>query len=511
MSRWVLVTRDQCPPENTPLISSVGELAEDRIHEWKAKASASFPGREASFDDKLRWYHELSESVLYSHIMMGEPEPQEFLPAILLDACDDSVELQIIVQRSHAKMLNDIRAEEKATFMASSERARGEPLRQRVLNIARSTEKGLAAYVEWLENAAPACEMRPKTAPKPATLLHPDAASAMQPVDEVVVAAMTLDKSECWEGAIRRLMRNTGLYGTVEAPRTTSDWSTFADTVGAGVNKVGEHLFYVNKQGKCCVALELVAVSQRKPQEPAKSAAFRDECSRLSAAHGDKTCITIGKDEKDKDDDVEPDKPTEWPDEDSSSEEDEGDMTRPPVQAIWLPKFYSQERERCFAHIHDGAGETSSVKQRLQTGTTITGIVRFRIVESEFKWTNQRFRGEADKDQKYFCALLALTQAIVYDDSWLWDNECWDEIADFMKKLAAKWRELLKMDETALGLGLAGNPKHTPQMSKAALVRLLNWLKGQIEAHPDIDYKFSLATRKRRADAGMPKAKKAKK
>ena len=80
-----------------------------------------------------------------------------------------------------------------------------------------------------------------------------------------------------------------------------------------------------------------------------------------------------------------------------------------------------------------------------------------------------------------------------------------------MKKLAAKWRELLKNDETALGLGLDGNPKHTPQMSKAALMRLLNWLKGQIEAHPDTDYKLSLATRKRRADAGMPKAKKAKK
>ena len=46
-----------------------------------------------------------------------------------------------------------------------------------------------------------------------------------------------------------------------------------------------------------------------------------------------------------------------------------------------------------------GAGETSSVKQRLQTGTTITGIVRFRIVESEFKWTNQRFRGEPDKKE----------------------------------------------------------------------------------------------------------------
>ena len=80
-----------------------------------------------------------------------------------------------------------------------------------------------------------------------------------------------------------------------------------------------------------------------------------------------------------------------------------------------------------------------------------------------------------------------------------------------MKKLAAKWRELLKKDDAALGLGLDGNQKHTPQMSKAALMRLLNWLKGQIEAHPEIDYKVSLATRKRRADAGMPKAKKAKK
>jgi len=506
MSRWVLVTPGQCPPEDSPLVSCVDELAADkaRIDEWKSKASASFPGREASFDDKLKWYHELSESVLYSHVGWGEPEPQEFLPAVLLDACDDRVELQIIVKRSHAKMLNGIRAEEKATFMASSERARGEPLRQRILNKARSNEKGLAAYVEWLENAAPSCEMRPKTAAKPPTLLHPDAASAMQPVDEVVVAAMTLDKSECWEGAIRRLIRNTGLYGTVESPRTTSDWSVFAHNIGAGANKVGEHLFYVNKQGKCCVVLELVAVSQRKSKEPAKSAAFHAECTRLSAAHGDKTCITIGKDEKDVDE--APDKATEWPDEDSSSEEESDDMwSRPPIQAIWLPKFYDQERKRVFAHIHDGAGETTDVKQRLQKGTTDTGNVRFAIVESEFKWTNQRFRGDADK-KRYFCALLALTQAMVYDDHWMYDNECWDEVGDLCKKMASKWRELLKMDEAALGLGLAGNPKHTPQMSKSALMRLLNWLKGQIEAHPDTDYKLSLATRKRRADAGMSKA-----
>ena len=512
------MTRDQCPPENTPLVSSIRDLADDQAHidEWKDKAEATFPGRDASFDDKLKWYHSSSESV-YDDFMSGAPEPQEFLPAVLLDACDDSVELQLIMKRSHAKKLNEIGAEEKAIFMASAERARGEPLRQRVLNKARSTEKGLAAYVEWLadgENGATSCEMRPKTAPKPATLLHPDAASAMQPYDEVVVASMKLDKSECWKRAIRTLMRNTGLYGTVEAPRTTSDWSVFAHNVGAGMDKVGEHVFYVNKHGTCCVALELQQLqpAQRKPKEPA-SAAFHSECSRLLVAHPDKHCVSIGADEKDKDDDVS-DKPTEWPDEDSSSEEEQefGDdiWSRPPVQAIWLPKFYSQERERCFAHIHDGAGETSSVKQRLQIGTTTTGNVRFAIVESEFKWTNQRFRGDADK-KRYFCALLALTQAMVYDDHWMYDNECWDEVGDLCKKMASKWRELLKMDEAALGLGLAGNPKHTPQMSKAALVRLLNWLKGQIEAHPATVYKFSLVTRKRRADAGMPKAKKAKK
>ena len=506
------MTRDQCPPENTPLVSSIRDLAEDKtlIDEWKSKAAASFPGREASFDDKLKWYHSSSESV-YDDFMSGAPEPHEFLPAVLLDACDDSVELQLIIKRSHVKKLNEIGAEEKAIFMASAERARGEPLRQRVLNKARSTEKGLAAYVEWLadgENGATSCEMRPKTAPKPATLLHPDAASAMQPYDEVVVASKKFDKKDCWKRAIKTLMRNTGLYGTVEAPRTTSDWSVFAHNIGAGMDKVvGENVFYVNKHGTCCVALELVDLdtAQRKSKEPA-SAAFRSECSRLLVAHPDKHCVSIGADEKDKDDDV-AGKPTEWPDEDSSSSEDESgdDMSRPPVQAIWLPKFYSQERERVFAHIHDGAGETTDVKQRLQKGTTDTGNVRFAIVESEFKWTNQRFRGDADK-KRYFCALLALTQAMVYDDHWMYDNECWDEVGDLCKKMASKWRELLKMDETALGLGLAGNPKHTPQMSKAALVRLLNWLKGQIEAHPDTDYKFSLATRKRRADAGMSKA-----
>ena len=88
----------------------------------------------------------------------------------------------------------------------------------------------------------------------------------------------------------------------------------------------------------------------------------------------------------------------------------------------------------------------------------------------------------------------------------------WEEIGDFCKKLAAKWREHLKKDDAALGIGLAGaGAAHTPAASKKALVRLLNWFKTRIEAHPDTDYKFSLATRKRRADAGMPKAKKAKK
>ena len=76
--------------------------------------------------------------------------------------------------------------------MASAERVRGEPLRQRVLNKARSTEKGLAAYVEWLENGAPSCEMRSKTDPKPVPLLHSHV--GREPFDDVVVAATTVAK-----------------------------------------------------------------------------------------------------------------------------------------------------------------------------------------------------------------------------------------------------------------------------------------------------------------------------
>ena len=152
-------------------------------------------------------------------------------------------------------------------------------------------------------------------------------------------------------------------------------------------------------------------------------------------------------------------------------------------------------------------GKTSSIRQRLQKGTTDTGNVKFGIVEAEWAWLQKRFKGDAAREQKYFCSLLALTHAMCASDHWMYDNECWEEISDFCKKIASKWREHLKKDEAALGLGLAGaGAAHTPAASKKALLRLLNWFKTRIEAHPDTDYKFSLATRKRRADAGMSKA-----
>ena len=146
-------------------------------------------------------------------------------------------------------------------------------------------------------------------------------------------------------------------------------------------------------------------------REPAKSAAFRDECSRLSGARGQdgpsrsaKTRRTRGRGRPDKPKANGPtrNRPTRSEDESATI------WSRPPVQAIWLPKFYDGERKRMFAHIHDGEGEALDIKQRLQKGNTDTGNVRFAIVESEFKWTNQRFRGDADK-KRYFCALLALT------------------------------------------------------------------------------------------------------
>ena len=534
------MTPGQCPPENSPLVSSVDELAQDkaRIDEWKSKAGESFPGRDASFDEKLKWYHSFNDSA-WDDFMAGAPEPPEYVPAVLLDACDDSVELQLIIKRGEASLLNKIDDEAKAKFMASAERVRGEPLRQRILNKARSTEKGLAAYVEWLadENGAPSCEMRSKTDPKPVPLLPSNV--GREPFDDVVVAATTVAKGDCAERAIRGLMRDAGLYGSVMAPAITSDWSIVLHNAGDGVDKVGEHVYYVDKRGKCCVALQLQISTGESKQSDSKKPherKFHAECKTLAEAHADKTVLTMGADPKDKGNKSDTAEPkAEWPDSDSSDESEDAadEMSKPPVQALWLPKFYDGERKRMFAHVHRGAGESTSIKQRLQKGNTDTGNVKFGIVEAEWDWLQKRFKGDADREQKYFCGLLALTHAMCASDHWMYDNECreqrakllsvhttrslvvsragWDEVGELCKKIASKWRELLKMDEAALGLGLAGNPKHTPQMSKAALMRLLNWLKGQIEAHPDTDFKFSLATRKRRADAGMPKAKKARK
>ena len=149
----------------------------------------------------------------------------------------------------------------------------------------------------------------------------------------------------------------------------------------------------------------------------------------------------------------------------------------------------------------------------MQKGNTDTGNVKFGIVEAEWDWLQKRFKGDADREQKYFCGLLALTHAMCASDHWMYDNECWEEIADFCKKLAGEVARAPQKDDAALGLGLTApaRPTRRPNASKKALVRPLNWFKTRIEAHPDTDYKFSLATRKRRADAGMPKAKKAKK
>ena len=160
---------------------------------------------------------------------------------------------------------------------------------------------------------------------------------------------------------------------------------------------------------------------------------FNAECKALDEAHADKTVLTMGADPKDKaakaENEAEP--KAEWPDSDSSdeSEDSSDEISKPPIQALWLPKFYDDERERMFAHIHEGEGETSSIKQRLQKGTTDTGNVKFGIVEAEWDWLQKRFKGDPDRDQKYFCSLLALTHAMCASDHWMYDNECREQRA----------------------------------------------------------------------------------
>ena len=197
--------------------------------------------------------------------MAGAPEPEEFLPAVLLDACDDSVELQLIMKRNEASLLNKIDDESKAKFMASAERARGEPLRQRVLNKARSTEKGLAAYVEWLARTGPLvarCARRlPRNLSRCSTPTSAASRSTTWSSRRRLSPKATARKAPSGVNAGRRPVRH-GL-----APAITSDWSIFVHNAGDGVDKVGEHLFYVDKRGKCCVALELQISTRERIEE----------------------------------------------------------------------------------------------------------------------------------------------------------------------------------------------------------------------------------------------------
>ena len=97
-----------------------------------------------------------------------------------------------------------------------------------------------------------------------------------------------------------------------------------------------------------------------------------------------------------------------------------------------------------------------SERHKVLTANTDTGNGTFGIVEAEWDWRQKRFKGDDDREQKYFCGLLALTHAMCASDHWMYDNEYVEEIGDFCKKLASKWREHLKKDEAALGLGLDG-------------------------------------------------------
>ena len=337
---YIFCSTGQCPPENTPLVSTRDELAQDvaKIEHWRTVWSQTFPGRAASFDEKLAWWAKCAE--IDFDDWRGRPEAADVLPSILYDAVDDAVELQLVVKRSRARALADLDAARGAKFLASAERARGEPLRQRALNKVRSTAKGLAAYAEWLATEAPACEMRPRVTPaKPLFELPGSPPHDPTPYDEVVIASLSVRKDDDMGEMLQSFFEKCGVQGSMLAMSYGSDESTHASGYGFGDrDRVGDHFFYVDKRGKCCVGVEFIpgAVPSQDDDAPEPLAA---ELDGLAKRHPDMVCLRVPADGR----------------EPSSDDDDEAATPRDLV--LWLPKSYVEEKKRASAHIKYGEGE----------------------------------------------------------------------------------------------------------------------------------------------------------
>lgn len=446
---------------------------------WRKRWEQWFPGPASSFDEKLAWLKRVETDAPENGVDEEEGEEEEeeegeevpdseppfageVVPGILFDSMGDSVELCLVLPRSQVSSCAVV---DETAFLASSERRRApfdpdphqgriSALVERVVTGVRrlvgkkrardEMEASVTAFFDWLETAPAGVDLGD---------------------DLVLLASLTCAKGDDLDQSVADLMLKLGI---VEVSCTAVN-----DDLTLG-SRVGDNLYVLS--GLLPQVPVVVDLSTKKLRTGTEA------LDELQAQNQTFTYLVV--------------ESTRADDQGGREEEDESKDEA----VVWLPAFYEAEKARLWAHCLQGDGETSVVRRVLTAASTESGNLSYELFAAEFEGLKERFgRGykAPDRESMKLCGLLALTTAMGHDTTWLGNAEVKAELADLVsKRMATQWRELLKLDQSKLGLGLPDHPTFTPQASRAALLRCLANLQTAFAA---FDIKFNYKARSRSA------------
>lgn len=539
------------------------ELDKKGIAAWQARWEARFPGEASTLNEKLEWTDGVERDVeveAEQRQQNGEGETEdendqdacpkfarpldsEVLASILLSKCTEEVEICLVVSRAKVRECLTALIACESTFLNCSERRRA-PFDadyrdvgwragvvstwgavvsgvRRLLGKRRraESEASLPAFCDYLERAPPGTEMR-------------RGGQVLADETEVLVASLTCLRYDVLQDKLSELVTKLGmLKGTrCSSPCATTHGQSVASAFFRLNRLVGENLWFHDtsaRKTRVPICLEVpdgaAASKKRKVEEDhaddEKMAALVEELEDAEKLYSNHTFIVVDTAEDEDEEDGEEVEQGEDEAEDAEQEveqadnnaamskdqtADEGDKDRRDVvKVLWLPKFYDAEKKRLWSHCFTGEGETTEIKRSLAMGLADAAKLKFDIVQAELDALRDRFgraNKEADKESQKLCATLALSHAMVYDDHWLTEPQLASDVQDFVsKRLAKEWRDLLKLSNTKLGLGIPDHQLYTPAASHEALLAFLSIFQDAFESH---DIKFNFTPRKRRNSEG---------
>ena len=247
----------------------------------ESQGRGGFSGRGNKLDDKLKWYHSsTTPSGMIS--CRAHQSQQEFLPAVLLDACDDSVELQLIIKRSQASLLNKIEA----------------VVEGQIHGIGRARPRRTAAPARLEQGAfygEGSCSMSSNGSRMNGPLVVSCAQRLRRNLSRCFTPTSAASRSTTWSSRRQlspRRLRGPRHQGLMRTPDCTEGRRAgyhvglvdHRPQRGRTAWKSRRASFLCDKRGKCCVALELRIDAARRSRRSRTNEVSRGrECSRAGA------------------------------------------------------------------------------------------------------------------------------------------------------------------------------------------------------------------------------------